>query len=373
MPSIRHQFLAICGLLFAFIALVSYIFLNKPAAIVHEFKAPINHVTVKEIAVDTISFELQSQASLQAKHSVKLLSQLNGSVLSLSDAFITGNAFKQGDHLLSIDSTQANLDVQRALLQLKQAELQLQELQAHQQAQNHKKSSSLSALAQGKPQLELAEQQVKTAQAALDLAKQQLQASTITAPFDGKAVQAAIQVGDLVSVGAPLAMIYSYQQYQARIPISQAWLKFIELPSNNKQGSLVQALDMISEQTLQGRIIGSEGQLAANGLIYLFADFEALEENQQQSLLPQSPLTIRIMSKPLEHIAVIPAHALRSNNRVWLLNAEHTLQFKSVSVLYRNENHVYIDQGLQNGDLVITSSLAAPVEGMALTLAQDHD
>lgn len=373
MPSIRYHYLLICLLLLGFALFIALIFISKPAVVVQEFKPQTSYVNAEKVTLTTVSLELKSNASLQAKRSIKLFSQLNGSVLSLSDAFTTGKAFKQGEHLLSIDSTQANLDVQRALLQFKQAELQLQELQAHQQAQSHKNQSSLSALAQGKPQLALAEQQLTTAQAALTLAKQQLQASTLIAPFDGKAVRTTVQVGDLVSIGAPLGMIYSYQQYQARIPISQTWLKFIDLPSHNQPGSSLKAVDAISGQTLQGNITGNEGQLAANGLIYLIADFEALEESKQQSLLLHSPLNIRIISKPLAHIAVIPNHALRSNNRVWLLSAEHTLQFKSVRVLYRDENQAYIDQGLQNGDLVITSSLAAPIEGMALTLAQSHD
>lgn len=373
MPSNRVQYLISCLLLLGFAVLVAVIFISKPSPVVQEFEPRPSYVTTETITLREHTIELKSLAYLQAKHQRQLVSQLNGSVVQLSESFAAGKAFKKGQLLLTIDSTQADLDLQQALLQLKQAKLKLQELQAHQQAQNNEANDSLSDLAQGKPQLALAKQQVTTAQAAVKLAKQQLQASAIKAPFNGKVLTTAVQQGDLVRVGSPLGAIYSYQHYQARIPISQAWLKFINLPDSGEAASQVTAYDPISETSLLGSLVGSEGQLAANGLIYLLADFDALEDNLQQRLLLQSPLEISIRSKVLSDVAVIPTTALRSNNRVWLLSPEQSLQFRTVTVLYRDDKQVYIEQGLQEGDQLITSSLATAIEGMALTTDSHHE
>lgn len=361
----KHLLLAVVLLLF-FTVLIGFVFSTKPQSAKAQFVPQVNNkVELETVALGSHSMNIHGEALLMPKQSVKLFAQLNGIVLTDSKLLQTGKSFKQGDILLAIDSTHAELELQQALTQLKQAELKLMELEAQQKSQNSSQTN-LSALAQGKPQHELAQQQIAAAKAALTLAERKLAASKIIAPFDGRVLQANVQAGDMLSIGMPLGIIYSHQKYQARIPISQRWINFIDFAEQTGKGSKVTASDPISGEILQGIVQRHEGKIAENQMIYLIADFDSLTIAQPSRLFAHSRINVYIHSKSFDNIAVIPSHALRGNDQVWLLDKQQKLAFKKVHVLYRDKDKVYINQGLENGDQLITSAITSPIEGMSL-------
>jgi len=66
----------------------------------------------------------------------------------------------------------------------------------------------------------------------------------------------------------------------------------------------------------------------------------------------------------------IPRFALRNDNQVWLADKDQKLAIRQVQTLWREEEHVYVRDGLQTDDLLIVSALAAPVDGMDLRLEE---
>lgn len=367
----RHYLLSLAIFLF-FCALIGVVFTTKEKPLNQQFQYNVPIVKIKTLSLEASPIRIYGEALLMPKESLNLFSQLNGIALASNKLLQTGKTFSQGDTLLSIDSTQAELELQQALTQLKQAELKLMELEAQQKSQSNNQSSSLSALAQGKPQYDLAKQHVNAAKAALALAERKLAASKIIAPFDGRVLQANVQAGDMLSIGMPLGIIYSHQKYQARIPISQRWINFIDFAEQTGKGSKVTASDPISGEILQGIVQRHEGKIAENQMVYIIADFDPLTTHQQNHVFANSRITVHTQSKNFDGLAIIPSYALRSNNQVWLLDEQQRLVFKNVHVLYRDKDKVYIDQGLKNGDQLITSAIALPIEGMVLA-ASNHE
>lgn len=364
----RNPRLNICLLLIAAVALITLlIFLSKP-----EVERKIVHASLPAVHTLTISaadaqLMLYSRGMLEPAQELNMVAQVTGKVTHIASNFAPGMDFKKGDTLLKVDPAMAELELQKAHAQLAQARLSEMELKANLEAKSSvRQRGDLSPLAQGKPQTELAESNTTTAEAAVKLAEQKLQQTTLQAPFDGRVLARTIQLHEQLAPGMPIARIYTTHSYRVRLPITQQQLAFIALPDNNSEGSLVTLHDDITGLTLQGHILRSEGHVAQNRLIYLVALLDDLTREQQMRLLPGSLLNAEIHSKPLENVIAIPSHALRANNTVWLLNNEDRLQTQTVELLYRAKDTVYLKSGIKPGDRLITSHIAAVTENMRL-------
>jgi hypothetical protein len=75
-------------------------------------------------------------------------------------------------------------------------------------------------------------------------------------------------------------------------------------------------------------------------------------------------VSIEIQGRQLSHVVTIPRSALREGGHVWVATPEDTLDIRSVSVAWKDKEIACIDKGLTPDDRLITSDLAAPVQGM---------
>jgi hypothetical protein len=65
----------------------------------------------------------------------------------------------------------------------------------------------------------------------------------------------------------------------------------------------------------------------------------------------------------------IPAGALRNRGRLFVMTPEDTLAIREPTVFLRSRDRVYLSDGLQAGDRLVTSLIADPIEGMPLRVA----
>jgi multidrug efflux pump subunit AcrA (membrane-fusion protein) len=61
--------------------------------------------------------------------------------------------------------------------------------------------------------------------------------------------------------------------------------------------------------------------------------------------------------------------SLRDGDSVWVMSADDTLEIRPVTVVLGQDEAVYVSAGLEDGDRLVTSDIATPVEGMPLRLA----
>ena len=81
-------------------------------------------------------------------------------------------------------------------------------------------------------------------------------------------------------------------------------------------------------------------------------------------------VSVELEPKTLEGVIILPRSALRGNETVWIAK-DGTLDIRPVTVAWKDTENVYVSQGLEPGELVILSDLAAPVRGMPIRLAAD--
>jgi len=92
---------------------------------------------------------------------------------------------------------------------------------------------------------------------------------------------------------------------------------------------------------------------------------------KRHPLFLDSYVRVKIEGRALSNVVKIPRSALHSGKNVWIMKPNNTLEIRSVQVIRSDEGHVIISKGLREGELLITSDLAAPVEGMLLQASKN--
>jgi hypothetical protein len=90
-------------------------------------------------------------------------------------------------------------------------------------------------------------------------------------------------------------------------------------------------------------------------------------------LILNSYVRVEIDGKDLANVVRVPRIALRDGGMVWVMKPDKTLDIREVKIVWGGNDHVYVSEGLSEGDLLITSNLSAPVAGMALRTAESFE
>ncbi len=382
-PSKKQWPIVIAILLFAFvIAFLLTVF--KPQA---EKKAIKNSRPLAEFIVaqsQSISVPVISQGSVKAKTRIKLVAEVSGRITQMAKLKFNGGFFKKGELLLSIDDTDYRLAMSRAKAQLAAAQQQLikVEIEAGQAKydlqQIGRDPSKSSAYALRKPQLAEAQASLQAAKADLEIARLQMQRTKVIAPFDGRVVSKQVDIGQYVSAGTLLADIYSTEMVTVRLPLSLSKIELLGIRLRNNQaltGLLnIKLFAQYASKKYQWDAIFShtEGELdVRNRLVYLVADV-ADPYVKNKSFTERPPLTpgMFVKAKLLgeeKKLFKLPRSVLRFDSSIWLIDKQNKLQIKSVSVLTKDKDSIYVESGLQSGDRVIVNAIDFPVNGMLLS------
>ncbi|NOZ53173.1 MAG: efflux RND transporter periplasmic adaptor subunit [Gammaproteobacteria bacterium] len=346
-------------------------------------------VTTLTVTRQNIRIPIQTQGTVEPRTTIQLSAEVTGRITEAATQFVNGGFFNKGDVLLRIDTEEYKLAIIKAAATVAGAKQQLAAAEAeHKQKVKEYlgvSTDKISDYALRKPQYEEAKARLKAAKADLSLARLQLQRCDILAPFDGRVLKKQADIGQYVRPGVVLADIYAVDIAELRLPISQSQAQLIELPTLNQRQSTEEhaVTDVVirgyyagTEHRWEGRITRSDATIdTRNQLLYLIAQINdpynmRIGAENNVPLTMGSFVTAEIMGRQLTDIIVIPRTAIHEQNTVWLLDESLSLQFHTVSIIYRGETHVYVNQGLQDGDRVITSPLDAAVDGMQLRIAE---
>ena len=349
---------------------------SKPS----ERKLP--NVKVINAKISSHTFKIKSQGTVQPRTTIRVISEVNGKVLSVSDKFNSGKIFQKNDVLLEIDPRDYELALSQARLKVAQADLRLQ--MEEKEATVSRKEWKL--LNQGEPTgLQAREPQLAEARAALDAAEaaeesaqRNLDRCKIRAPFDGMISKANVRPGQFVSMGIQLGEIFATDFAEVRLPLSTSDLSFINLPKPSKTLEINQAPKVIltnqvgeEVQNWTGLIVRSEENVdPTNRMVYVVAKVDdpySLKNMDGIPLRRGTFLTATIQGRTAKNVTVLPRTALRGKDRVWI--ADHgKLNYRKVKVVYQNKNIAIISQGIESDDQVIISLLAGVINGMGIKI-----
>jgi RND family efflux transporter MFP subunit len=377
------------------IAAAVYFIKTAPEA---EQKTPDRHAQLVSVTTanrSNYSVVVRAMGTVIPSKRITLQPRVSGQLTEVSDKFVPGGRFDKGETIVKVDSEDYDLIVRQRTADIVRANHDLkiekgQQVIAKREFELIRRSSTngLSAsvdrdLMLRKPQLELAQAGVDSAQAALDKAQLDLKRTTITAPFNAVILEKQqVDLGSQVSPATQMALLAGTDEFWvlASVPIST--LAKLNIPGGSKplEGSAVRIYNKTSwsETTHRtGRIVGLLGTLETKGrlarVLVSVKDPLGLTPTdpklpKRQKLLVGMYVTLEADGKELKNVVRIDRTSLRDNDTVWVFAKDGTLDIREVEVAWRDREVVYVSDGLEDGEQIVTSDLAVRVSGSPLKI-----
>jgi len=344
-------------------------------------------LVVPPVAVTTIATSpkdvpviIHSQGTLEPDTQTTLVAEVSGKILHTSPRFLSGGFFHAGEILVRIDPSDYQVSVKAAEAKLAGAMARLaQESARAKQARKDWQSvgkGKPSALVLRKPYVAEARANVRSAEAELERARRELERTDIRAPYDGLVRNKLADVGQYLTPGSPVGVVFAVRYAEVRLPISARDRMFIEVPAAGQQegGSSVTLHSNASgqPQSYSARLVRTEGVVDEKSrLVYAVARIDdpyalaaASKPLQPTPLEFGSYVEADIHGITLRGISVIPRNALRGTNRIYSVDENQTLHIRDVEIERADSRFIFISQGLVAGERIVVSALGSPVDGM---------
>jgi hypothetical protein len=132
-----------------------------------------------------------------------------------------------------------------------------------------------------------------------------------------------------------------------------------------------------SGETWQAEIVRTEGVVdQSSRVVYAVAEvvdpYGVLGRSAQPELKMGSFVRAEIQGLRAENVVVLPRSVLRPDDTVLIANAERELEVRAVTVARAEPRNVYISDGIEAGELVVTTSMDAPIPGTRLVIAGEN-
>ena len=253
-----------------------------------EREIPVLLVDAIEARREPVIFRVNTQGAVTPRTESILVSEVSGQIVEAASNYVSGGFFRKGELLLRIDprNYQSALKSAQANVARVQTQVAKENALANFALDDWKTLRDLNAsegpisdLALRKPQLAEAIAESISAEAALEKAQEDLNRTSIRAPYDGMVQEKRADVGQYVNTGSQLALVFATDYAEIRLPITQRELALIDLPSADGS-SLPLPVTLTSragtiQHTWQGLIVRSEGVFdSASRVLYVVAQVE---------------------------------------------------------------------------------------------------
>ena len=339
--------------------------------------APPIDVEVEILKPTNHQILISSTGTTQPITQTALTSEVGGEIIYRSKKFSEGSSVIEGEILAKLDDTDLKLQYNNALLQLRTAEVQSQvqkaEAEVAKEAWEKIGEGAAKDLTLKKPQLKQAEAALNVAKAQVESAKKKLDKTDITAPYTGRIQSVSIDLGSPILPGQPVGVIYTANQIEITLHIKDSDISFLDIPMdgrklNDNEKSLVtiSAPYKGKIQQWQGNIERVDGVIdPVTRMIKIIASFknEFLEENQ--TTLPIGLFVeAEINGKFLENVFIVPNVSLATNNEILVVDKNNQIEMRKIVVLKKLKDSIIIKDGLSIGERIIVSKLNIATTGM---------
>ncbi|BFI97478.1 MAG: multidrug efflux RND transporter periplasmic adaptor subunit MexE [Rhodanobacter sp.] len=327
--------------------------------------AALPEVTVARALLRPVSNSADFTGRVQAVDSVELRPRVGGYVESV--AFTEGALVHKGDVLFRIDPRPFQAEVDRLTAARTQAfaEKALAEANAlrarrllDQRAISQQDADSQATAAQS------ASAALAAADAALAAAKLNLGYTEVRSPIDGRVSNVRITPGNLVGSGDVLTSVVSVNPVYVYFDVDEhTWLQLDHLRAKAARDGgtahIKAAMELADESGYPhaGRIDFVDNQLHTDsGTMRLRAVFD----NTDKLFTPGLYARIRLQSGKPQPRLLVDDRAVGTdlgNQFVYVVDAEHKVQYRKVSTGALFDGLRVIDSGLQPGDTVVVNGL----------------
>ena len=307
------------------------------------------------------SLMLESQGFVSSRSQAVISAEVGGRVVDIAEEFYAGEFIQAGDLLLKIEDFNYKAEVKAHEAQVAAAQLRLAEEEARAaqarldwEAMGTEPASPLTLRT---PQLAEAKASLGAAKASLARAKRNLERTEIRAPFDALVIERNTELGSVLGGGSPVAVLAAVDYAEIRLPILNDDVPFVNLEPGTPV--LLTQTSSLGIMQWNGTISRSENVIdrtsrSLYAVVRVEYPYGRITKDKQSThpLRFGAFVTASIPSIPIEDVIQLPRVAMRGQHEVALINEEDLIQIREVEVLYANADHVFISQGLGEGERV---------------------
>jgi RND family efflux transporter MFP subunit len=356
------QALVVIVVIAAALGLRAWLIASKPEAQQEARERPVPVVAVQVVDMQTIHLKIPSQGTVSPRQHIRLVAEVSGAVVEVSESFLGGNLVKAGETLVVIDDTDYQVTVADARARLLEAQLNFRDKKARFQ------SNSL-AVQQARAQQTAAEKKLAQAQQDLDNTR-------IKAPFNALIQNKQADLGQFINTGSTIASLSSTDRAEVPLPLTGRDLEMITdkpFPLDSSIPVTLYSGTGNKQITRKASITRIEGGVDENTRVYhaiatIDDPYHLRDEKNYDALAIGMFVTAEIQSKPIHNSVSLPRNAVHivkgDQFKLYTLNLDNTLAEKDVTILREQEGRVIISDGLQQGDRVVVTPLSQVWDGM---------
>lgn len=356
---------------------------------------PTTLVETREVVRKKHRLDVQSSGVVKPARTAAITPQISGKIVSIHPDLVTGGIIEKGETLVRLEKDDYRIAVEQAAQALEQAEAKLaiergrhevakDEWQAFEKGKAEKPGKS-AALALRKPQLKSAKSRVKTARSNLQKARLNLSRTKVKAPFDAIVQQEQAEIGQVAAPQSPIATLVGTNAFWVQASIPSKFIDDISIPQMaDTKGSEATIEYDLGQRTIQrtGRVKRLDGQLDPKGrmakVLIRLEDPLGLDKKSEQTdrtdrlpMLLNSYVDVEISGRRTKKLIEVPRKAVHNGDQVYVFSSNKTLQTKTIDIAWRRPETVLVKSGLEDGDRIVTSPVANPIEGMSLRRASE--
>lgn len=336
----------------------------------------------------TVTITVDAMGEVKPQTSTQVVSQISGTIQSVSSLIKAGNYVEQGTILLRVDTRDFETQLKLAQADLISAKSQLAKEQGLSEAAlidwkkyQHKKKRSKAAndLALRKPQLAEAEARLQAANANLQQAKLNLSRTKVITPYSGIITQQLVDIGQYINIGTPLFTIVATGVAELEVSIPENKLQYLNLP-NIKHSTHNNSSEVSIQHKLGSNSITRVGKLTRTtaNLNPVTRSLKAIIEiedpyslnSNQAPLLMGSFVEASIEGKSFNNIIVLPRHIIKSGNQIWVIDKNNRLQTKTIETLNIGSEYAYVTAGINKGEYICLNTITGELPGTKAKISQ---
>ena len=308
---------------------------------------------------------LDGVGTARALNTVTVRPQVDGKLLSLS--FVEGQEVTKGFLLAKIDPATYQAMYDQAVAKKAQDEATL--ANARLDLERYLRLAASNAV--NKQQLDTQralvaqlEAQVRSDQAAIDNTRTILSYTDIIAPIAGRTGIRMVDEGNIVHASDATGIVVITQIKPITVLFNLPQQELPQLSKGLGEGPLpLDALGQNGKPIDKGKLLVIDNQVdQTTGTVKLKAEFP----NDNLQLWPGQFVNVRLLIETLNHIVVAPTAAIQrgpTGTFVYVVRADNTVTVRQVKVKQQNDQEAAVEEGLNTGEIVVTSGFGRLREG----------
>ncbi len=357
-----------------------YLFKSKPPPMQRKIGILAPLVQTQSVKRSDVDIVITGNGTVRAKSIVTVTPEVSGKIIKVAPEMVNGGFFEAHQILITIDPRDYELAVQKTAAAVERTKVKLEQETAEADVvrkewrQMRPGEEPTSPLVFREPQIRQARAELQAALADLDVAKLKLERTEISLPFNGRIITETVEEGQFLAIGKYIAEVYATDKVEIPVPLENAQLAWFDAPLNspNSDESAKDAVvDIFADFAGQrrqwtGTVVRTEARIDNRSrMVYVIVEVNNPFEikGDRIPLTPGMYVNVEIAGNILKNVFTVPGGALHNENKLWVID-NGSLKFVSVDITLRQRENVYVSAGLDDNQVIVTSSLDVVVEGM---------